>query len=303
MVGFDEALRPYVRDQGGKRLTNLPKPGKTDDQSLAEEASETFKGLKKDVKTVAAQQIYRLEQAMCSRRHWNREHFETFLANHPLIRHLTQRLVWAWYLMEPDQKGRISNYGGVPAGFFRVSEDGSYTDAADNPLELPEGENLRLGIPHIMEMPPDVQAEFGQLFADYELIQPFPQLGREVYSLREDEKELGVLSRWNEAPITVGHVFGLSHRGWRRGTPQDGGWVGWMYKDLGQGIFAMAYLDEGFGIGWTEMTAPQKISGISVGPMKEAWEHIENPMLLKNVDPIIISELIRQMEILTKRTA
>lgn len=301
VVGFDEALKPYVKDAGGKRLAGLPNPAKSDDQALAAEASERFKGLKKDVRTVAGQQILRLEQAMCGRRHWNRANFEDFLVRHPLVRHLTQRLVWAAYLMEPDAEGQYSNYGGRPAGFFRVSEDGSYTNALDEPYQLPEEEGLRLGIPHILEMPPEAQTEFGQLFADYELIQPFPQLGRETYSLTEAEKDKTELARWPELEVPTGAIIGLVSRGWRRGTPQDAGWVGWMYKSFGQGLSALMQLNEGFCVGYTEMSESQKVENILIGSMKDGWEHIPSPLALKEVDPIIISELIRDMEILTRK--
>ncbi|UQZ89865.1 hypothetical protein C4J81_11840 [Deltaproteobacteria bacterium Smac51] len=299
-IGFDEALKPYVREQGGKRLNNLPRPAKTDDPDLSAAASELFKNLKKDVRTVAAQQIMRLEMAMCRRRHWNREHFETFLVRHPLIRHLTQRLVWAFYPMEPDAKGHVSNFGGQAENFFRVSEDGSFTDAEDNPFELPDNSNLRLGIPHIMEMTPEALEGFGQLFADYELIQPFVQLGREVYSLNEDEKDSKKLSRWRDIELSTGRVFGLRHRGWRMGTPQDGGWVGWMHKSVDEENHVRLHMAEGFSVGYTEMTEPQKIEFLEIGRMNQ-WEDIKEPLPLSAVDPMVISELIREMEMLTKK--
>ncbi|MDR3213300.1 MAG: WGR domain-containing protein, partial [Azoarcus sp.] len=51
-VGFDEALKPYVRemdgDRAGARLADLPKPKKTDDAELSGAAVERFKLLKKD---------------------------------------------------------------------------------------------------------------------------------------------------------------------------------------------------------------------------------------------------------------
>src|SRR6185369_16203815 len=64
LVGFDEQLRPFVADADGKRLKALPKPGARDDAELAPAAYKQFAALKKDVRTVAADQIRRLERAM-----------------------------------------------------------------------------------------------------------------------------------------------------------------------------------------------------------------------------------------------
>ncbi|PMC12648.1 MolR family transcriptional regulator, partial [Klebsiella aerogenes] len=56
-VSFDEALKPFVRDEKGSRLKDLPKPNKSDDATLSAEAVGRYKALKKDARTVAAQQI------------------------------------------------------------------------------------------------------------------------------------------------------------------------------------------------------------------------------------------------------
>ncbi|MEO3142092.1 WGR domain-containing protein, partial [Escherichia coli] len=74
-VGFDETLKPVVCDANGKVLKDLPKPNQSDDKTLATDAVNLFKQLKKDVRAIASQQITRLEQAMCQRRRWTAEQF------------------------------------------------------------------------------------------------------------------------------------------------------------------------------------------------------------------------------------
>ncbi|MBS8919970.1 WGR and DUF4132 domain-containing protein, partial [Escherichia coli] len=96
-VGFDETLKPVVCDANGKVLKDLPKPNQSDDKTLATDAVNLFKQLKKDVRAIASQQITRLEQAMCQRRRWTAEQFRLFLVEHPLVRHLTRRLLWGVY--------------------------------------------------------------------------------------------------------------------------------------------------------------------------------------------------------------
>lgn len=77
-VSFDETLKPFVRDVSGSRLKDLPKPNKSDDESQANDAVNRYKLLKKDARTVAAQQVARLESAMCLRRRWSPENFQLF---------------------------------------------------------------------------------------------------------------------------------------------------------------------------------------------------------------------------------
>lgn len=96
-VGFDETLKPVVCDANGKVLKDLPKPNQSDDKTLATDAVNLFKQLKKDVRAITSQQITRLEQAMCQRRRWTAEQFRLFLVEHPLVRHLTRRLLWGVY--------------------------------------------------------------------------------------------------------------------------------------------------------------------------------------------------------------
>ena len=89
-----------MRDASGSRLKDLPKPNKSDDESQANDAVNRYKLLKKDARTVAAQQVARLESAMCLRRRWSPENFQLFLVEHPLVRHLTRRLIWGVYSAE-----------------------------------------------------------------------------------------------------------------------------------------------------------------------------------------------------------
>lgn len=218
-VSFDEALKPFVRDENGSRLKDLPKPNKSDDATLATEAVNRYKQLKKDARTVAAQQIMRLESAMCLRRRWTPEQFRLFLVEHPLVRHITRRLVWGVY----SEKN-------ILLACFRIAEDNSYSDAQDNPFSLPQGQ---IGIPHVLEMTPEDAAAFGQLFADYELLPPFHQLDRNYYSLTESECDAMELNRWSGRQCLAGRIVGLERKGWQR--IEDGGSICGMYKSAASG--------------------------------------------------------------------
>ncbi|KWK98232.1 polymerase [Burkholderia ubonensis] len=294
-VGFDETLKPYVREMGadgvpGARLADLPKPKKTDDPVKGREAVERFKLLKKDARTIASQQLARLEVAMCGRRRWAPDVFRAFLAEHPLVRHLVQRLVWGVY--EVDDGG---NFGGTLKACFRVAEDGTAATADDDVFTLPEGGTIRIGVPHALEIEPADAAAFGQVFADYELLQPFAQLGRDVYRLTDDERKGLLLERWKGVKVPTGRVLGLVNKGWRRGEAQDAGCIWYFTKPLGAGKVIELSLDPGIIVGAVDMYPEQALGALQTGSPSN-WGGVREPDALSTLDEISASELIRDLE-------
>ncbi|MEW2360072.1 DUF4132 domain-containing protein, partial [Spirillospora sp. NPDC029432] len=194
-VGFDEALKPVVAGEDGRPLKALPKPGAKDDPELAPAAYKRFGRLKKDARAVAADQIARLEKAMVNGRSWTPEEFRAYFAGHPLVRHIARRLVWA--------------ADGVP---FRIAEDGTLADAADEMFTIPAG--AAVGIPHPLPLGEAAVKAWTEIFADYEILQPFPQLGRTVVT--------GPPDRFEGRRVPSGAVRGLVQRGWLLRTGDDG---------------------------------------------------------------------------------
>ncbi|EFI9355970.1 WGR and DUF4132 domain-containing protein [Escherichia coli] len=290
-VSFDETLKPFVRDASGSRLKDLPKPNKSDDELQANNAVNRYKLLKKDARTVAAQQVARLESAMCLRRRWSPENFQLFLVEHPLVRHLTRRLIWGVYSAENQL-----------LACFRVAEDNSYSTADDDLFTLPEGD-IYIGIPHVLEISPTDAAAFGQLFADYELLPPFRQLDRNSYALTEAERNASELTRWAGRKCPSGRVMGLANKGWMRGEPQDGGWIGWMIKPLGRWSLIME-IDEGFAVGMSpaELSAEQLLSKLWLWEGKAesyGWgSNSTQEAQFSVLDAITASKLINDIEAL-----
>ncbi|NHZ82668.1 DUF4132 domain-containing protein [Massilia sp. CCM 8695] len=285
LVGFDEALKPCVRGADGKRLPDLPKPNQGDDAALAGAAVARFKLLKKDARTIAAQQVRRLEMAMCTRRRWDAGVFHTFLAGHPLLRHLVRRIVWGAY--EAD--------GGGLLACFRVAPDGALTDAADDAFALPSG--AAIGIPHALELPASDAAAFGALLADYELTQPFAQIGRDTHTLDQAEQAAERLLRWNGTLVPTARVLGLAERGWRRGTPQDGGAIHDFFKFVAPQRIVVLRLDPGIFAGAADIAPEQTLRELETGA-GDKWGSVDHPEPMSTLDPIAASELIRDVEAL-----
>ena len=203
-VSFDEQLRPQVVDDSGRLRKTLPKPGVKDDPELAPAAHKRFSALKKDVRTVASDQILRLELAMVWERHWTVEEFRAFFAGHPLVWHIARRLVWL-----ADDRA------------FRIAEDRTFADVEDAAFTLPE--NARIRIAHPLHLGEEGVAAWSEVFADYEIGQPFPQLARPVYRLTDEERDATRLARFEGATVPTRALVGLARFGWERSTPGDGG--------------------------------------------------------------------------------
>jgi predicted DNA-binding WGR domain protein len=282
-VGFDETLKPFVKDAQGARLKDLPKPLKSDDAALAEAATERFKQMKKDAKAVASLQVIRLEMSMVERRRWSATDFRLFFLEHPLMRHLAARVVWGVY----DKDGHIGSG-------FRVAEDWTLADADDAQTVL--ADDADVGIAHVLEMPATMQAAFGQVFADYEILQPFKQLGRETYTLTAQELKSSEITRFENKTVATGSVMGLINRGWERGQAQDAGWVGWFSKPVGDGLEINLELDPGTVVGDLSFEPKQRIPKIllrQVGTW-DAAGHVN----FERLDPVIASEVLRDAELL-----
>ena len=280
-VGFDETLKPVVRDANGKLLKDLPKPNQSDDKTLATDAVNLFKQLKKDVRAIASQQITRLEQAMCQRRRWTTEQFRLFMVEHPLVRHLTRRLLWGVYTEE-----------NTLIACFRVAEDSTYSDMQDELFTLPAG---NIGIPHMLEIPPESAAAFRPIYADYELLPPFQQLDRGSYRLADNERNTHELTRWSGRLCQAGRIVGLERRGWQ--LLEESGSVYAMRKSTPYGAleletepFSLIYGETGYSdllpVESVKITAPYDRYGKQSSPTFSVLDDITASELINDVESL-----------------
>ncbi|QKG22251.1 DUF4132 domain-containing protein [Actinomadura verrucosospora] len=274
-VGFDEQLKPVVSDDRGQVRKALPKPGAKDDPEAAPAAYRAFTGLKKDVRTVAADQIRRLERAMAEQRRWTTGDFRRLFAGHPLLWHLVRRLVW---LHDGD--------GAAPVA-FRIAEDRTFAGVDDEAWTLPESGEVRIAHPvHLGESVP----AWSEVFADYEILQPFAQLGRQVHAFTPEEAAGNRLERVAGTVVGVGKVLGLERRGWARGVPQDGGVQHCMTRGIA-GRTVVLDVSPGFPVmspaDWPEQT---------LGPVWIAGSEASDPHLAEaafgELDAVEASELL-----------
>ncbi len=285
-AGFDEQLRPFVTDEDGGRRANLPRPGIRDDQALAPLAHRRFVGLKKDVHAIATDQIRRLEWAMATEKRWPAAEFHALFVDHPLLWQITRRLVWTSHTAKATAE-------------FRIAEDRTLADAEDDTFTLPKA--ARVGVAHPALLG-DALATWTELFADYEILQPFAQLDRPVHRLTTDERDAAALKRFHGVTVPTGRVLGLEQRGWRRAEPQEGGLQPWIARDLPDGRSVVVSLDPGIRVGRSTETPEQTIERVRLtdhraddadGPQPDASPRFGA------LDPVDVSEVLGDLVGLT----
>ena len=273
VVGFDEQLKPYVVDEAGRRRKALPKPGAKDDDEKAAAAHRRFAALRKDVRTVAADQIRRLESAMVLGRRWPLAEFTGLFVRHPLVGHIVRRLLWA-----ADHDGATT--------LFRVAEDRTFADVDDDALVLPDSAEIRL--PHPALLDGGALAAWAEVFADYEIVQPFPQLGRVVHTMPEEG-----LAAFEKIKVPVGAVLGLRRSGWEHSAPEDAGIQPSISRPLGSGRHAVIGLDPGIVAGEPDVFPEQTITRVSISgdPYGSGTREKGDAGL----DPVTASELLADL--------
>jgi predicted DNA-binding WGR domain protein len=288
VVGFDEQLRPYVTDAAGKHLKALPKPGARDDAERGEAAYKQFAGLKKDVRTIAGDQIRRLERAMVTGRRWSGVEFRQLFVGHPLMWHIVRRLVWGLY-----------DTGGALTGAIRVAEDRSFSNADDDTTTI--ADDALVGVAHPLHLTGEL-ATWSELFADYEILQPFPQLSRETFALTPEEAAGAHFAKFEGVTLPTTKLMGLERRGWRRESPQDAGIQAAMELVLAPNLEVAVELDPGIIVGMPTEFAEQKLTHIYVhdGTAYSSWSRGNKGLIpLGKLDPVAASEIIRDLTDIT----
>ncbi len=265
-VTFDEQLRPMILDDGAL-AADLPRVRQGDDVEKAEAAIARWLALKQDAKTIAQAQVGRLELAMSNARAWRAPAFRRLVVAHPLLVHLARRLVW-----------RVAG----TSACFRVDETGALTDASDASFELRDDADVVLL--HPVDIKPGVVHAFGQIFADYRILQPFEQLGRATHRLDAADLEKSRVSRFSGRSCSTQSLLHLDRRVWRYGEADDDGVVE-MVKRVGAFEVTLGFSD---GFPYDEpMSVPEQTLGdLTLAKAKR----------FADLAPSQISDLLRDVE-------
>lgn len=281
-------------DAAGKVRTSPPKPGKSDDPDKAAAAQDQWKLLKKQVKQVMQMQRQRLEQALIAQRAWDMPTWTKLFLHHPLLRPLAIGLVWG--LRAPDVEGCTV--------LFRPLEDGTLTDADDEPVTLPDRGQVRMV--HPLELDAETCTTWLEHLADYELVPPFAQFNRPVVLVPPEQHALLWYGDYAGYIMNGGALKGRYQKAsWQRGSVQDAGCYGFIWKGFpGAGIEAVLEV-AGMCVGYEQkLTAGIGKLGFVRSETIERGSYVyddpveTDPRLLKlgDVPPIVFSETVANVQ-------
>jgi hypothetical protein len=185
---------------------------------------------------------------------------------------------------------------GAGGAEFRVAEDRTLADVDDNTVPVPDGP---IRIAHPLDLTGTLES-WSEVFGDYEILQPFPQLGRPVYTLTEEERASSRLTRFEGATVPARAVLGLERRGWLRESPQDAGIQGSISRPAGDGRYVLIALDPGIVVGAPEMFPETRLESISLTDRPDGYApRRPDPLLFGDLDPVTASEVIAELTELT----
>ena len=280
-AALDEGLQVVIEKDGGKTSKSFPKPRTTDDEELAKAAKRTFSAAKKQVKAVVSAQEGRFYEAMCTGQRWDVPTWRRYLAGHPLVGRLCERLVWAAF-----------DEGATATASFRPLGDGTFTNADDDELTLDAG--WRIGVAHDSVLPPGAGDTWRAHLADYDVTPLFSQFGAEPYVLPETLREELFVDELEGHMLEAFALRALMQKhGYQRGPALDGGWFQSYHRGFPTlGIEAVLSFS---GNSLPEENRPVALFHLSfrtVGAEPDPYMDPESGLLaLGEVPPVLLSEL------------
>jgi hypothetical protein len=181
---------------------------------------------------------------------------------------------------------------------FRIAEDGTFSDVEDETVEI--SESARIRVAHPVHLGPEQVAAWAELFADYEILQPFEQLGRPVPAFTPEELATGRLARFEGAVVETGRILGMDKRGWQRSEVGDGGISQGVSYALPGGGHVIVTLDPGIYAGAVLDEPQQTLAEVRICERAEFWwgEHAD-PSRPTEIDPVAAAEVLAGLTRLT----
>jgi predicted DNA-binding WGR domain protein len=285
-------MKPMVRDEAGRLRDDLPKPTTKDDPLKAAAAVEEWRRLKKQVRAVAKVQAERLERAMFTRRRWRPADFHAFLVRHPLMIHLVRSILWGSY----DERGAL-------VATFRVTEERDYADLNEAPDRI-EG-SAQVGVVHPLHLSAEQVSAWAEVFNDYELLPPFPQLGRTVHRLEPDELQAKALLRNQGIMVPAVTLVGILERhGWNRGLAEGGGLFREHTKSFeGANVTAVIQYNGivAGSIAYSEDQDVERCFFATGIPPFARHPRLKDALRLDQVDPVVVSEVLGTLAVLASK--
>ncbi|SDY95754.1 DUF4132 domain-containing protein [Bacillus sp. 166amftsu] len=230
-------LKIELKTEEGKRIKSLPKPNAKDHAEKAEEAKVELSSIKKQLRSIISMQTQRLEMALSLNRYWSQNTWKSLFVENPIMQQFAISLIWGEY-----KEGKL-------LAMFRYMEDGTFNTIDEEEHELTP--DTVISLIHPLELSEEERELWKEQLEDYEVIQPFPQIVREVFLAAEDEKV--TVERFGGIQINGRSLFGkLTKYGWNRGSVEDAGVYYSFYKEDARTGLGAELAFEGAPVGYEE---------------------------------------------------
>ncbi len=216
IIKLDSNLKPVIENEQGRILKTLPAARQDDDPEQVKQAKKDFSSSKKELKQVLDLQGKRLYEAMCIERQWIFSEWNQYLLEHPIMRHLVQRLVW----MVEDGEQRV---------WVRPTAELELIDLEDEDYEF--SDNAKISVAHISQLSAEEGKSWLKNFKEEKVKPLFEQFNQPSHTITDKNvKSLNYHKGWMTDSFTLRGI--LSKRGYQRGEAEDGGFFTHYYKDF-----------------------------------------------------------------------
>jgi hypothetical protein len=283
---LDDQLKIVLHNEHGKPIKSLPAARQDDTADLVKEAKGRFSSARKELQQVVQLTTGRLYEAMCAARRWPVEEWRRYLFNHPVAMRLIQRLIWRY-----ESSGQ---------GFcFRPSEDGTLLDADDGEHSL-EARGA-VSLVHRSLMRDDEADAWRRHLKDYAVTPLFEQIERPATLPASDlaKRALNTFTGYLSDTFTLRGT--LTKLGYQRGTPEDGGFFYYYFKDfVSLGLRAVIFFS---GNCVPEENVPAALEHMAFCTIKDhGWFSDDALRPLNAVPPILLSEVMADYQSAADKT-
>lgn len=284
---IDNNFKLAYFDENNKKLKSPPK-------GTPKELQDEFKEIAKEVRDIVRSQSDRLEQYMVIGRRWNKEEWEKFFLNNPIMFVYALKLVWG----EFDKQGKLLQT-------FYCSEDTSLINLEDEEISLEE--DSFIGMVHPLHLAVQDTKNWQDKFYEMGIETIFEQMNRPVFDLEEKEKSTLSSSRFHNRKVDARSTVGYFEKlGWKRGSVVDGGMVSSYcksFEDAGidaiietEGIFMGYYDYDDCHLGRLYFVKTGSVSFGNYAYNEPSNEKDERLLVFEKVPAIIYSEVIGDLE-------
>ncbi len=263
---LDAALAIHLFNPEGKPVAGLP----AGDDEISRESRKLLAAAKKELKQVIELQAARLFEAMCVERSWPLSDWRLAFHEHPVMRRLVERLIWQG--LDAD---------GLPLGLFRPTQEGDFTDAADNPVAVDGFPRIRLAHGALVDTP--TCAAWIAHLKDYEVkpfIAQFDTLRAPLSNEQSEAETITDRTGWTADSLTYRGI--AEKRGYERVMRDSGGCHEYAKPFPSHGITATIYHSGSYAVDENNRVALKQLAFHKAGH--------RGPYRLKDVPPVMLAE-------------